>query len=256
MPQSLLITGSPGLGLTTIAEYMAEAQGAKPTIILPEKDERIDLDKGMISIDIMRRLYDETRTKNTKKNIIIIDYAERMTHQAQNSFLKLLEEPNDNTYFILVANTTGKLLPTILSRVKKIEIKPITDKQTNELLDNLGVNDNTKRAQITFMANGLPAEITLMANDEDYFTKQSSIVRDARELLRGSKYQKLLIAHKYKDDRQAVLKLLTVASKILKMSIQENPSQDMIERLNDILNTYERIVSNGNIRLNLAKISL
>jgi DNA polymerase-3 subunit delta' len=80
-----------------------------PIIILPEKDEKIDIEKGVISVEIMRRLYDETRTKTEGERIIIIDYAERMTTQAQNAFLKLLEEPGDDVYFILVSNTTSKL---------------------------------------------------------------------------------------------------------------------------------------------------
>ena len=73
MPQSLLLTGPNGVGLGTIAKYISQLIGVKPTIILPEKDEKIDLQKGIISIDIMRRLYDEARTKTADERIIVID---------------------------------------------------------------------------------------------------------------------------------------------------------------------------------------
>jgi hypothetical protein len=103
-----------------------------------------------------------------------------------------------------------------------------------------------------FMAEGLPAEMTLLATNEEYFRKRSNTVRDARELLRGSLYQKLLIANKYKDDRPAVLSLLRDASKIVKISVSANPKPDTLEYIDKILKTYQRIEANGNIRLCLA----
>ena len=75
MPQSLLITGYSGVGLSTAAKYIAQLLDIKPIVILPEKDEKIDLDRGMITVDIMRRVFDDTRTKNATDRIVIIDYA-------------------------------------------------------------------------------------------------------------------------------------------------------------------------------------
>lgn len=256
LPQSLLLTGVGGVGLSTISTYIAELCGVKPTLILPEKDDKIDIEKGIISIDIMRRLYNDSRTKTTSKCITIIDYAERMTQQAQNAFLKLLEEPNPNIHFILVSNNINKLLPTILSRVEKVTLKPVSIIQSNNLLDSLNITDKTKRAQLLFMASGLPAELTRLCTDDDYFSKQSSLVRDARELLRGSAYQKLLIAQRYKDDRAVALNLLLIAAKILKLSINEHPKTDVINRLNAVLDAYQSIELNGNIRLCIARMAI
>ena len=254
LPQSLLLTGEDGVGLSTISIYIAELRNLKPLIILPEKDEKVDIDKGVIGVDIMRRLYDKTRTKTTGERIIIIDYAERMTVQAQNAFLKLLEEPGEGLYFILVSHSVSKLLSTILSRTEALNIRPITTDQSERLLDLLSVTDKTKRSQLLFMAGGLPAELTRLNNDADYFEKRSSIVRDARELLRGSLYQKLLIAQKYKDDRGAVLLLLLDSAKILRKSIINSPQIDTIGYIDKILDACQRIEANGNIRLCLARM--
>lgn len=256
LPQSLLLSGNKGVGLSTIAKYISELCSIKPTIILPEKDEKIDLEMGIISVEIMRQLYEDTRSKHNSKQIIIIDYAERMTHQAQNAFLKLLEEPGLGVYFILVSNSVAKLLPTIISRVKKIDIRPITTAQSNQLLDTLNVNDKTKRAQLLFMADGLPAEICRLVNDDKYFETRSTIIRDARELLSGSLYKKLLIAQKYKDSREAVLLLLIDMSKILKKTVESNPQIETINKIDLILDTYSNIEANSNIRLALAKMIL
>jgi replication-associated recombination protein RarA len=256
MPQSLLVTGPKGVGLLTSAKYISQLLKVKPTIILPEKDEKINLEAGIITVDIMRKIADSVRTKSVNKNIIIIDYAERMNTQAQNSFLKLLEEPNENIYFILVSNSVSKLLPTTLSRVKKIDIKPITNDQSKQLLDTLKVNDETKRSQLLFMASGLPAELTRLVENDDYFNKSSEVMKDARELLQGKVYQKLLIAQKYKDDRGLTLDLLLAVTKILKHSIDNKPQIDTIKRIDIVLKTYQRIEANGNIRLCLANMVL
>ncbi len=256
LPQSLLLTGDSGVGLSTISKYIAELCLVTPLIILPEKDEKIDIEKGIISVDIMRRLYDETRTKTAGNRIIIIDYAERMTHQAQNAFLKLLEEPGIGVHFILVSHLASKLLPTIISRTENIDIKPIQTIQSEQLLDSLDITDTTKRSQLLFMADGLPAELTRLVNDNDYFDKRSATVRDARELLRGNIYQKLLIAQHYKDDRAEALILLLDTSKILKRSITASPQIDSIKLIDNILNTYQQIEANGNIRLCLARMIL
>ena len=254
MPQSLLITGPDGVGLGTIAKYIASHIDTKPTIILPEKDDKIDTNSGVISIEIMRKLYDESRSKLSNARVIIIDYAEKMTIQAQNAFLKLLEEPNDNLYFILVSHSIAKILPTITSRATRVDIKPITAEQSNKLLDDLDVKDAKKRTQILFIANGLPAEISRLVADETYFNAQSNLMRDARDLLQASQYQKLIIANKYKDDRALALQLLSDCMKILKTSIIEKPDILTVKRIDAVLTAYQQIESNGNIRLCIARM--
>lgn len=254
LPGSILITGDYGIGLGTIGRYIAKLAKVTPTIILPEKDEKIDLEKGIISADIMRRIYDDVRIKIPGKRIFIIDYAERATAQAQNAFLKLLEEPGDDIHFILISHSTTKILPTILSRVHSINLKPITLDQSVKLLDDLKVTDQVKKSQLLFMAAGLPAEITRLVADQKYFDNRTMIIRDAREMLRGSLYQKLLVSHRYKDNRINALLLLNDMLKIIKKSIDDNPSADMISRIDIILRAYEKIESNGNIRLVLARM--
>lgn len=254
LPQSLLLTGVQGVGLGTIARYIAGQVSSEIVTVLPEKDDRVDIDKGVISVDSIRRLYTQTRSIQTGKQAIIIDYAERMGHQAQNAFLKLLEEPGASTYFILATHTPNKLLPTITSRTQELEIRPVTVEQTDIFLDQLGVKDKKKRTQLSFMASGLPAELTRLVNDEAYFESRATIVRDARDLLQAPVYQKLVIAQRYKDDRQAALSLLTDAASILRRSISEKPQENSIAQIDSLLRAHQQIQANGNIRLCLARL--
>lgn len=57
----------------------------------------------------------------------IINDAHKMTHQAANAFLKTLEEPPEDTIFILVTHLPEKLLPTIQSRCLNFEFSRLND---------------------------------------------------------------------------------------------------------------------------------
>ncbi len=254
LPQSLLLSGPYGIGLTTIAKNIAASYDGFPLLILPEKDEQIDLDKGIIGVELMRQLYEQTASKYNQPKIIIIDYAETMSLQAQNAFLKLLEEPNQYIHFILLSHSVNKLLPTILSRVERVDLLPVGRQQSEQLLDQLGIQDQTKRSQLLFMADGLPAELSRLAQDMAYFEQRSQSVRAARDLISGSEYQKLLIAQRYKDDRQMVLQILLDAANILRLSIIDHPQPVILNRIEKILDTYQRIAANGHIRLSLAQM--
>jgi len=56
------------------------------------------------------------------KKIIIIENAENMNDSSRNALLKILEEPPDNTFFILLTSRPGEIIPTIKSRLRKYEI--------------------------------------------------------------------------------------------------------------------------------------
>lgn len=251
LPQSLLISGATGVGLAGATKHMADFLETSPQFVYPEKDEKVDIEKGVISVDSIRRLYDMTKTIETGRRIIVIDYAERMGHQAQNAFLKLLEEPGKNTHFVLLSHDVSKLLPTIRSRTRHLELRPITLEQSDALLDELGVKDAQKRSQLLFMASGLPAELTRLATDEAYFSTRAQIVRDARQFLQSNLYERLKLAQSYKDSREQSLMLLDDAMKLLQRNIQEGRT-DLILKIDELLKTRERIVANGNVRLQLA----
>lgn len=254
LPQSLLLTGPVGVGLGTIAHYIADEVGDSSFTVLPEKDDKIDIDKGVISVDSIRRLYMQTRSIYSGKRVIVIDYAERMGQPAQNAFLKLLEEPGEGTYFILVTHTPARLLPTITSRAQLFELRPVTQLQTETLLDRLEVKNEKRRTQLLFMAAGLPAELTRLAMNEDYFESRAAIMRDARDLLQATVYKKLLVINKYKDDRDAALTLLIDASSILRRSISAKPHESLIGQIDALLFAQQQIQANGNVRLCLARI--
>lgn len=253
-PHAVILTGKTGVGLATIAADFAKQSKAVVYTVLPEKDEKIDLEKGTITVQSVRRLYDLTKTIEPNGRVIIIDYAERMAAPAQNAFLKLLEEPIEGTRFMLLTHQLEVLLPTVLSRSQLLTVKPVSSELTNEILDELKVYDTTKRAQLTFIAGGLPSELTRLVRDEQYFTNRAQVVKDARQYITGTPYQKLLIAKHYKDSRKNALLLLEDAGKMVQNELITNADDGLMTVAGKIEKIHGSISANGNIRLQLSSI--
>jgi DNA polymerase-3 subunit delta' len=108
--------------------------------------------KAFYPIDYFR---DDIRTKaflkpnEGRRTIIVITGIETMRREAANTFLKLLEEPPPNLMFLLTANNTDQLLPTILSRCSLLPMKPLS---TAEITGALVQYDQYKEEDATFLA--------------------------------------------------------------------------------------------------------
>lgn len=66
--------------------------------------------------------------------IVLILFPERMNLEAANKLLKTLEEPMPNTYFIMVSHNPNKIISTIISRCRIIELPPIKKEILSERL--------------------------------------------------------------------------------------------------------------------------
>ncbi len=58
--------------------------------------------------------------------IAIVDSADEMNASAANALLKVLEEPPSRALFFVISHTPGRLLPTIRSRCRRLDIAPLT----------------------------------------------------------------------------------------------------------------------------------
>lgn len=87
-----------------------------------------------IGIEDVKRLQKEMIYTPYSENvqIALIFDADKLTVEAQNSFLKTLEESNNRTAYVLTVSNEEKLLPTILSRSLKIYTKEVVKKACEE----------------------------------------------------------------------------------------------------------------------------
>ncbi|MDE6127347.1 MAG: DNA polymerase III subunit delta, partial [Muribaculaceae bacterium] len=77
------------------------------------------------SQDILRKLAFTARASDTK--IVLMWLPEKMNTQCANKMLKLIEEPLPGTSLIFVSNNPREILPTIYSRLQRIEMRRLGD---------------------------------------------------------------------------------------------------------------------------------
>ncbi|MBY0430556.1 MAG: DNA polymerase III subunit delta', partial [Rhodospirillales bacterium] len=69
--------------------------------------------------------------------VVIIDAADEMNRNAANAVLKVLEEPPAQALLLLLSHSPGRLLPTIRSRCRRLNLAPLAEAQVQELLGRL-----------------------------------------------------------------------------------------------------------------------
>jgi len=105
--------------------------------------------------------------------LVIIWLPELMHPAAANAVLKLLEEPPPATVFLLVSYAPEQLLPTIISRVQPVVVRPLPEEELTAWLRDEHHVSEPKARQLAQLAEGNPgtalAAQTNAATDHDYF---------------------------------------------------------------------------------------
>ena len=104
------------------------------------------------SDDLVRKLSLKSSQGGYKVSIVWLP--ERMNIECANKLLKLIEEPPQQTVFIMVCEEPDKLLETIRSRVQRIDVKRIADEDLQQaLVERRGIGEEDAR-RIARLANG------------------------------------------------------------------------------------------------------
>ena len=89
-----------------------------------------------------------------KYQIVILEDAQKMTVGAANSLLKILEEPPQGTVFILIADNSRLMLPTIISRCQLIRFVALRSEYISRILEyNYGIGKEDAE-QISLLSGG------------------------------------------------------------------------------------------------------
>lgn len=91
----------------------------------------IEPDGNSIKIEQIRDMQKRIQEKPiiSEKKVYIIDNADKMTVEAQNSLLKTLEEPPEYATIILIGSNENAFLTTIKSRCMILHFNPIEDEK-------------------------------------------------------------------------------------------------------------------------------
>lgn len=93
-----------------------------------------------IGVEQIRQLTDKLNERPQLGNnkVVLIKGAEQLTESAANALLKTLEEPQGDSYLILLARTHHQLMPTLLSRMQQTHLHSPSDQALIDWLSHLG----------------------------------------------------------------------------------------------------------------------
>lgn len=129
-----LITGPPGSGRSTLAYAFAAALIADPGDEVAQRQvlarthpdlTALRTEQVVIRIDEARRLVERASFAPSlgRHRVIVVEDADRMAERTSNVLLKALEEPPEQTVWVLCAPSDADLLPTIRSRVRVLRLR-------------------------------------------------------------------------------------------------------------------------------------
>ena len=136
IPSAILFCGPRGVGKTSCARIFArEINDFNSTDDLSFNIFELDAASNN-KVEDIRDLIDKVRIppQSGKYKVYIIDEVHMLSKNAENAFLKTLEEPPPYIVFILATTEKNKILPTILSRCQIYDFNRISE---NEIFENL-----------------------------------------------------------------------------------------------------------------------
>lgn len=163
LPHAILLDGKKGIGKASFTKKLAEdLLGSRAAFNTDALVIKKDEDKKEITVEKIRQTSDFVNQTSaiSGKKFIIIDSACNLNKSASNAILKILEEPKDNNFFILISHNLGKVLPTIRSRCQLIKAPDFTKEDTQKILNQNDINIPKRELDlITEICDNSPAEI-------------------------------------------------------------------------------------------------
>lgn len=157
-----MLCGPRGIGKATLAYKIAKmVYGNVGDFFIIDMEHNVDergnpkTDAKAISVHTVRTMIEKMQMSSMsgKWRVILIDSVDELTTAAENAILKLLEEPPQQTLFLLVTHQLSNVLPTVRSRARVEKMRPLTISQLRELCVKF-MDEEEISSEILKLANG------------------------------------------------------------------------------------------------------
>ncbi|MEW5422508.1 DNA polymerase III subunit delta' [Amorphus sp. 3PC139-8] len=146
--------------LSVPADHAAARQiaiGAHPGLLHLRRpyDEKGKRFRGEITVDEVRRLvpYFGSTSAHGGFRVVVVDVADDLNTNAANALLKALEEPPSQALFLLICHVPGRLLPTIRSRCRRLDLRPLPEEALRRGLHELGADASHESDAVSLAAS-------------------------------------------------------------------------------------------------------
>lgn len=159
--------------------------------------------EASIKISQVREMISELSIKPYSGNwrINIIDGAERMTPEAQNSLLKSLEEPLNYNVFILITSHPQSILATIRSRCQRYHFQPLGFVDMETVILGEAEFDRISVAEAVQASGGSPGMALYLLNNSEIQKERTNYLRELYSLLKGDEIKVFTLAEVLSKDK-------------------------------------------------------
>ncbi|SEG13972.1 DNA polymerase-3 subunit delta' [Caloramator fervidus] len=218
---SYILKGPKGIGKKNFALYMAAKilcennlacgkcracvkikHGNHPDVIILSKDEK------SIGVEDIEEIIEKIQIKPYEgdKKVVIIENFENATIQAQNKFLKTLEEPVKNTIIILTANNFNTILETIISRCQIFTLNRADALEIEKYLIKKGV-DSIKAKIFAKLSDGIVGSCKKFL-DEDYIKLRQQVIDIAKKIHKIEGLEILDLVKFFNENKESIEDIL------------------------------------------------
>ncbi len=259
LPHAVIIEGDLGTGKRTLARYLSKASvcsnadrpcricrnchlaeiGTHPDIHSVAPEEK----KKNIAVDQIRALrttaYHSAHT--AKRRVFIIEQANTMNPQAQNSLLKVLEEPPSDVLFILITPSAEALLETVVSRCVVFSLfAPTLDEATDYLVANHNIDKAQAESLLREEKNNIGKALLRLGAKSD--SAGRAIAHDFLDAIeRGSALSAMLSAVSIEKDRPEAIKFAEELSELLISKIKK--AEHLSETAREYTKMYDSLIN-------------
>ncbi len=259
---SYIIDGESGSGKTLIANTFAktllcEASGVNPCLkcsscLSFDSKNNPDIiyiqphNTKTIGTDIIKDEINETvliKPFKYKYKIYLIEDFNSLSIQAQNSFLKTLEEPPSYIVFLMLTTNYNTLLQTILSRCVILKTKPLTASLIKDFLEETIKSDDIDT--IASISNGNIGTALNYIEDTSFLEKRSLVLNIIKKLINTDLVETTLLYNDlsdYQNELESILLLFSYFYRDMLIYKNSKNMQNIIQKdkLNDIIELEQR----------------
>jgi len=143
-----------------------------------------------------------------KYKVFIINGAENLSTEAANCLLKILEEPPQQVIIILLTTDESKLLPTVVSRCQRIELRPLSSNKVAEMLINSFDMEIDKARILSRLSEGCLGQALVSFTDNKWLEQRSQRLGELFSIIKETYYERFSYVAQIDNSRKATEQLL------------------------------------------------
>lgn len=203
------------------------------------------------STDIIRKL--NFTAHKAKYKVVLLWLPERMKNECANKLLKLIEEPFNDTLFIMVSNDAKHILPTIYSRTQSIELLRLGDDVVANYISKKYALDYNEALSIAHIAEG---NINKAEQEINLVNDSSSFFKLFVELMRLAYQRKIFDLKQWSYNvsslgREQEIKFLSYCQHLIRENFISNLNLDELNYMNknesDFSVNFARFINERNV---------